>query len=43
MLELKNISKKVGNALHISDVSMSLEKGSVNVSDISSIGADLRV
>ena len=31
MLELKNISKKVGNALHISDVSMSLEKGSVNV------------
>jgi glycerol transport system ATP-binding protein len=31
MLELKNISKKVGNSLHISNVSMSLEKGSVNV------------
>jgi len=31
MLELKNISKKVGNSLHIANVSMSLEKGSVNV------------
>ncbi|MGB7288386.1 MAG: ABC transporter ATP-binding protein [Salaquimonas sp.] len=31
MLELKNISKKVGNSLHINNVSMSLEKGSVNV------------
>lgn len=31
MLELKNISKKVGNTLHIRDVSMILEKGSVNV------------
>jgi len=31
MLELKNISKKVGTSLHISNVSMSLEKGSVNV------------
>ncbi len=31
MLELKNISKKVGNSLHINDVSITLEKGSVNV------------
>ncbi|MDJ0613600.1 MAG: ABC transporter ATP-binding protein [Rhizobiaceae bacterium] len=31
MLELKNISKKVGNSLHINDVSMILEKGTVNV------------
>lgn len=31
MLELKSISKKVGNSLHINDVSMTLEKGSVNV------------
>jgi len=31
MLELKNISKKVGNSSHISEVSITLEKGSVNV------------
>lgn len=31
MLELKNIHKKVGNTMHIGDVSMSLEKGTVNV------------
>jgi len=31
MLELKNISKKVGNSHHMRAVSMSLEKGSVNV------------
>jgi len=31
MLELKNISKKVGNINHISDVSLRLEKGSLNV------------
>jgi len=31
MLELQNISKKVGNDFHINDVSISLEKGSVNV------------
>ncbi len=31
MLELKNVSKKVGNSLHISDVTITLERGSVNV------------
>lgn len=31
MLVLQNISKKVGNDTHINDVSISLEKGSVNV------------
>ena len=31
MLELRNVSKKVGNALHINDVSLKLEKGSLNV------------
>lgn len=31
MLELLNVSKKVGNTLHINDVSMKLEKGSLNV------------
>jgi glycerol transport system ATP-binding protein len=31
MLELKNVSKKVGRDLHIDDVSMTLEKGSVNI------------
>jgi glycerol transport system ATP-binding protein len=31
MLELRNVSKKVGNSLHIRDVTMNLEKGSVNV------------
>lgn len=31
MLELKNVSKQVGKSLHINDVSMSLEKGSVNI------------
>ena len=31
MLELKNVSKKVGNAFHINDVSLRLEKGSLNV------------
>ncbi len=31
MLELRNISKKVGNSLHVNDVSMTLENGSVNV------------
>ncbi|WP_169544439.1 ABC transporter ATP-binding protein [Sneathiella aquimaris] len=31
MLELKNVSKKVGTDYHIRDVSMTLEKGSLNV------------
>ncbi|MCO6410837.1 ABC transporter ATP-binding protein [Hoeflea alexandrii] len=31
MLELKNVSKKVGRDLHIDDVTMTLEKGSVNI------------
>ncbi|MBW3098574.1 ABC transporter ATP-binding protein [Pseudohoeflea coraliihabitans] len=31
MLELRNVSKKVGNSLHIDGVSMQLEKGTVNV------------
>lgn len=31
MLEIKNVSKKVGRSLHIADVSMALEKGSVNI------------
>ncbi len=31
MLELRNVSKKVGNAFHIKDVSLKLEKGSLNV------------
>lgn len=31
MLELRNVSKKVGNAFHIHDISMKLEKGSLNV------------
>ncbi|MFK7901480.1 MAG: ABC transporter ATP-binding protein [Nitratireductor sp.] len=31
MLELQNITKKVGKDTHISDVSITLEKGSVNV------------
>lgn len=31
MLELRNISKKVGNSQHISDVSLNLAKGSLNV------------
>ena len=31
MLELKNVSKKVGRSQHISDVSITLEKGSVNI------------
>jgi ABC-type sugar transport system ATPase subunit len=31
MLELKNVSKKVGRDLHIDNVSMTLEKGSVNI------------
>lgn len=31
MLELKNVSKKVGNTFHIRDVSLKLEKGSLNV------------
>ncbi len=31
MLELRNVSKKVGNTFHINDVSMKLEKGSLNV------------
>ncbi len=31
MLELKNVSKMVGNDLHINDVSITLEKGSVNI------------
>lgn len=31
MLELKNISKKVGNQFHIKDISLKLEKGSLNI------------
>lgn len=31
MLELDSVSKKVGNSLHINNVSLSLEKGSLNV------------
>lgn len=31
MLELRNISKKVGNNFHIKDVSLTMEKGSLNV------------
>ncbi|MEM9223963.1 MAG: ABC transporter ATP-binding protein [Pseudomonadota bacterium] len=31
MLELKNVSKRVGNQVHLSDVSMRLEAGSLNV------------
>ncbi len=31
MLELKNISKKVGNSFHIRDMSLAMEKGSLNV------------
>lgn len=31
MLELKNVSKKVGNNFHIKDVSLKMEKGSLNV------------
>ncbi|WP_026481453.1 ABC transporter ATP-binding protein [Ahrensia sp. 13_GOM-1096m] len=31
MLEFKNVSKKVGNSFHIKDVSLSMEKGSLNV------------
>ncbi len=31
MLELRNLSKKVGTSIHINDVSMKLEKGSLNV------------
>lgn len=31
MLELKNIGKKVGTQYHIKDVSMTLEKGSLNI------------
>ena len=31
MLELQNVSKKVGTTFHINDVSMKLEKGSLNV------------
>ncbi len=31
MLELKNVSKRVGNSLHINDVTMTLEKGTVNI------------
>jgi glycerol transport system ATP-binding protein len=31
VLEFKNVSKKVGNALHINDVSLRMEKGSLNV------------
>ena len=31
MLELRNLTKKVGNATHISDVSLTMEKGSLNV------------
>ena len=31
MLELKNLTKKVGNAFHIKDVSLKMEKGSLNV------------
>lgn len=31
MLELKSISKKVGNSFHIKDISLKLEKGSLNI------------
>lgn len=31
MLELRNVSKKVGNTFHINDVSLKLDKGSLNV------------
>jgi glycerol transport system ATP-binding protein len=31
LLELRNLSKKVGNSIHINDVSLKLEKGSLNV------------
>ena len=31
MLELDSVSKKVGNSLHINNVSLTLEKGSLNV------------
>jgi len=31
LLELRNVSKKVGNTFHINDVSLKLEKGSLNV------------
>lgn len=31
MLELRNVSKRVGNTLHINEVSLMLEKGSLNV------------
>lgn len=31
MLELKNVSKKVGSSLHINNISLKLEKGSLNV------------
>lgn len=31
MLELRNVSKKVGNTFHINDISLKLEKGSLNV------------
>jgi glycerol transport system ATP-binding protein len=31
MLEMKNVSKKVGRSQHIGDVSMTLERGSVNI------------
>ncbi len=31
MLELRNLTKKVGNALHINDISLTMEKGSLNV------------
>ncbi|EFL89382.1 ABC transporter ATP-binding protein [Ahrensia sp. R2A130] len=31
MLELKSVGKKVGNQFHITDVNLSLEKGSLNV------------
>ncbi len=31
MLELKNVSKRVGNEMHIHDVSMQLQSGSLNV------------
>lgn len=31
MLELRNVSKKIGNTFHINDISLKLEKGSLNV------------
>lgn len=31
MLELRNVSKKVGNTFHINDISLKLEKGTLNV------------